>query len=96
MTEQTKSMNKHQLRSFGAFLDSALMGGHYEVKELEVTDSYGAAYVSITTGLKDDEGTMAECLCRDTYLFFIGKRGGIFQYEGMKQTYRKPYEVKHL
>lgn len=98
MTNATaiESMNKYQARSFRSFLDSVLWGDNYEVKELNVSDSYGAAYIDITVGLKEDEGTLAESLCRDTYLFFIGKRGGIFQYEGSSQTYRKPYEVKSL
>lgn len=55
---------------------------HYEVKSLKVTDSadWDDIYVSLTVGISDDEGTMAELLCRDNYGFFIGPRGGIFYY----------------
>ena len=95
-TTAIENMNKYQARSFRNFLDSILWGDNHEVKELDVSDSYGAAYVDITVGLKDDEGTLAEVLCRDTYLFFIGKRGGIFQYNGFRQTYLTPYAVKPL
>ena len=54
----------------------------YEVKSLKVTDSadWDDIYVSLTVGIRDDEGTMAELLCRDNYGFFIGPRGGIFYY----------------
>lgn len=91
-----ESMNKPQARSFRAFLNSVLWGDSHEVKELNVSDSYGAAYVDITIGMKNDEGTLAESLCRDTYLFFIGKRGGIFQYVNSRQTYLTPHTVKPL
>ena len=62
---------------------------------------HGAVYVAVTVGVPNDEGTIAEFICRNTYLFFIGKRGGMFQYvesrDGdYRQAYRKYYEVKHL
>lgn len=91
-----ESMNKAQARSFRKFIDNVIWNDKHEVKELDVTDSYGAAYVDITVGMKNDEGTLAESLCRDTYLFFIGKRGGIFQYVNSHQTYLKAYQVKPL
>lgn len=89
-------MNAYQKSSFDRFVSFARFTDSYEVKELSIRDSYGDAYVAIEIGRKGDEGTLAEALCRDTYLFFIGKRGGIYQFPGSRKTYRKYYEVEHL
>ena len=72
----------------------------YEVKSLEVTDSadWDDIYVSLTVGLVNDEGTMAEYICRDNYGFFIGPRGGIFYYgkgHGMNRiSKRELYKIR--
>ena len=49
----------------------------HEIKELEVRDYDYFVSVVIETGLKDDEGTLAEFIARDRAHLFIGKRGGI-------------------
>ena len=99
MTNTTNAyeMTASQCTALNRFLDFALYTDSYEVKELEVKDSYGDAYVTVTTGVKNDEGTMAEVLCRDTYIFFIGRRGGIFQFnDNYRKVYRKYYQVEKL
>lgn len=94
-TKTTDQMNASQRRAFNNVLDYVTMHGHYEVKELEVTMMYGDAYVHIETGMPNDEGTLAECLCRDFYIFFIGKRGGLYTYnDNSNRTYIKYYDVR--
>ena len=92
-------MNKSQQNTLNDFIAYKTRLFGYEVKELRVTEREDdtAIYVSITTGCKDDEGTMAEFICRDTYCFFIGARGGMFQYgKGINPTYCNKYTVKTL
>lgn len=99
MTNTTNAyeMTTSQRITLNRFIDFVTYTDNYEVKELEVKDSYGDAYVSVTMGIKNDEGTMAELLCRDTYIFFIGRRGGIFQYtDTYRKAYRKYYQVEKL
>lgn len=47
------------------------------VEEWEITET---VYVRLTVGMIGDEGTLAECFCRDTTAVCIGKRGGYFSY----------------
>ena len=93
-------MNPTQRYALNSFLDFAKHTDQYEVKELEITDCCGDAYVSAVIGLKNDNGTLAEFICRDMYLFFIGRRGGIYQFnhniKNLRKVYRKYYEVEHL
>lgn len=50
----------------------------YEIKEFEVTETdYGTVIVCSVTGVKGDEGTMAEVFCRVKRHIFIGPRGGL-------------------
>ncbi|WP_313528783.1 hypothetical protein [Anaerotignum sp.] len=50
----------------------------YEFKEFNVKETnYGTVIVYSVTGLKNDEGTMAAVLCRNTRHIFIGRRGGL-------------------
>lgn len=78
----TESMNASQQAVFHKFVSKAVCNGRYEVKKLEVTsfDDGDDVMVYIVTGRPNDEGTMAELICRDTYRFFIGKRGGLFRF----------------
>lgn len=74
-------------------IDSALMGGHYEIKRFE-TKQYddGDLSVTIVTGIPNDEGTLAEALCRDYYIFAIGRKGGIYKYvESRSGEYVRKY-----
>lgn len=90
-------MNKSQQRTLNEFVNYAVRSDRHEVKELAIDEREGdpAVYIRITVGLKDDEGTMAEFFCRDTYMFFIGPRGGMFQYgRSYAQTYCNKYTVK--
>lgn len=81
-----------QKRVLNDVLDYVLCGNVYEVKELDLTDSYGDICVGLTTGVRNDGGTMAYYICRDHYVFWIGKRGGVFQYvEGRDGHYRRVY-----
>ncbi len=50
----------------------------YEIKEWEESElENGVLMVSFITGMKDDEGTLAACLCRKYRVFWIGVRGGV-------------------
>lgn len=94
--QATENMNKAQRIAFRNVLDYVLMHGHYEVKELEVKtfDFSEDVYISLETGIPNDEGTMAEVFCRDMLMFFIGKRGGLYHYgKGCKREYLKPWDL---
>ena len=54
----------------------------YEIKEFEVTDYDSFVSVYIVTGMINDEGTMAACLCRKYRHGFIGKKGGLSYMNG--------------
>jgi hypothetical protein len=58
----------------------------WEIKEHETFVSVYVAY-----GLKNDEGTLAELLCRDKAHLFVGKRGGVTYpiYKNGRQIERK-------
>ena len=64
----------------------------YEIKKFEVTEGEYFVNVIVETGMKDDEGTLAEVFCRDRAQLFVGKRGGI-TYPVSKQT--KDGHYKH-
>ena len=57
------------------------MHGHcsdkYEIKEWEIVEYESFVSLYFSVGLKDDEGTMAAILGRESFHLFIGKRGGI-------------------
>lgn len=73
----------------------------YEIKKFEVTPLEGCEIISvyIETGMKNDEGTLAEALCRKHRHFFVGVRGGIetAYYNGnhVKGSFRRvtPFEL---
>lgn len=73
----------------------------YEIKKFEVTPLEGCGIISvyIETGMKNDEGTLAEALCRKHRHFFVGVRGGIETaiYNGnhVKGSFRRvtPFEL---
>lgn len=78
MTEsQQKAINniKKSIPEFDFYNDS----DNYEIKEWNIKelDFGGLVTVSVTTGLKNDEGTKAETYCRKHRYIFIGSRGGI-------------------
>ena len=50
---------------------------NYEIKKFETKEFQYFVSLTIETGLKDDEGTMAALLCRKHRHGFIGKRGGV-------------------
>lgn len=95
----TESLNRRQLRTYNNVLDYVLYHGIYEVKELEVTsfDDGSDVMVYVKTGRPNDKGTLAESLCRDSYMFFIGKKGGLYNYtDSCNRHYLKAYEVRSL
>ena len=49
----------------------------YEIKKFEIEANEYFVSVYFVTGRKNDEGTMAEVLCRKYRHGFIGKNGGI-------------------
>ena len=66
-------------------VDTLTFHGFYEVKKLSVEELElngsrvcDDVFIAITVGSKGDEGTLAEVLFRDHYMFFIGPRGGLY------------------
>lgn len=55
---------------------------NYEFKEVHVEEweDTETVYVRLEVGQIGDEGTLAECFCRDTTAVCIGKKGGYFSY----------------
>lgn len=53
----------------------------FEIKRFIITKvddvKGGKIWVSLITGMKNDNGTMAACLCRKRRFFIIGPRGGL-------------------
>lgn len=49
----------------------------YEIKEWKVEECECFVAVVVEVGMKGDEGTLAQALCRDRAQLFIGTRGGI-------------------
>ena len=93
-----EGLNKYQARTYNNVLEHVLRHGIYEVKDMEVTyfeDSDVMVYVRV--GMPNDEGTLAECICRDSYLFHIGRKGGLYTFsDNCNRCYRKAYEVRSL
>ena len=48
-----------------------------EIKVWEIKEYETFVSVYVVYGLKNDEGTLAELICRDKAHLFVGKRGGI-------------------
>lgn len=53
----------------------------YEIKRFEITlpkegDDLALAFLITETGMKNDEGTLASCFCRDHRVIMIGRNGG--------------------
>lgn len=74
---QEKTLNKIKgvIPEFDFFCSNG-----YEVKEWIEYEPYlnGMFMVSFTTGMKDDEGTLASVFCRKHRMFWVGVRGGIY------------------
>lgn len=95
----TESLNRRQLRTYNNVLGYVLYSGIYEVKELEVTsfEDGSDVMVYVKVGRPNDEGTLSEVFCRDSYMFFIGKKGGLYNYtDNCNRHYVKAYEVRSL
>ena len=79
-------MTKAQERSIEMLRKKAMselfFGGaeKYEFKQFEVKEYEGYLSLTIETGLKGDEGTMAEICARDYCFLFVGDRGGVTWY----------------
>ena len=91
-------MNAKQQRTFDKVAEIATLHGHYEVKNLKVEgNEYNAdVYIQLEVGRPNDEGTLAECFCRDCFCFNIGPRGGIFFYNSNRdyaREYIRYYEI---
>lgn len=70
----------------------------YEIKEFKVTEEdWNVVTVWVVIGLKNDEGSMAEVLCRDDVQLFIGPRGAVRFYVTRKQKSGnyKTYAMKY-
>lgn len=69
-----------------------------EIKRWDMNENEYFVSLVVEYGLKDDEGTMAEIICRDRCQLFIGKRGGItypvskFMKNGKFKNYEKRFE----
>jgi hypothetical protein len=63
-----------------------------EIKAWEVEDYATFVSVYVVTGMKNDEGTLAQVFARDRAHLFIGKRGGttfpVWNGKARKQTVR--------
>lgn len=62
-----------------------------EIKEWEVEDWEYVVSVVVEIGGKNDEGTLAEYMCRDRAHLLIGKKGGI-KYPVSKQLKNGKYK----
>lgn len=71
----------HDSHNKGFTLESS----RYEFKQFEVKDHGEFVSVYSVVGLKDDEGTMAACICRTYRQIFIGKRGGVKTFDNRKK-----------
>lgn len=95
-------MNQRQRVALTNVLDYITIRGYYELKRLDLEECYGDVSVVVTTGMADDEGTMAQYFCRDTYVFWIGSCGGVYQYvenksgSGCRKVYRKGGTVERM
>jgi DNA-directed RNA polymerase subunit M/transcription elongation factor TFIIS len=68
---------------------------NYEVKgevKQEMT-AHGTLVVFFTVGRKNDEGTMAEFYCRETYHIFVGRTGGLRAYDSKKGKFVTGYHA---
>lgn len=62
--------DKHELKEFDVILSSASFEGDTE-------PTRATLLVSLTTGLKGDEGTMARLFCRRHLTIVVGERGAV-------------------
>ena len=85
------TMNRKQQATLDRIIEFASYGSH-EVKELDVFDyDFGKdVHVTLEMGMPNDEGTLAEALCRDCFSFNIGERGGIFFFNS-ERDYAREY-----
>lgn len=64
---------------------SLFYGDEWEFKQFEVREtSYGSVMVTIETGMKGDEGTLAAIFARDYCNVFVGPRGAVTWYKNSK------------
>lgn len=76
MTKQQEAALK-KIRRLVENYHSPSVRDKYEVKQYDVNENEYSIDVYIVIGMKNDEGTMAEIICRDHAHLFIGPRGGI-------------------
>lgn len=93
MTTTTKTADQlpaAQRRAYRHALELITRGNYYEIKDKRIASFDGCADVSVSVivGIRNDEGTLAESICRSCYGFMIGARGGIYVYT---DSYRRKY-----
>lgn len=84
---KNQELRVKQIRQYVEENDMFKGNPDYEFKEFSVEEmDNGIVDVYSVTGRKNDEGTMAEALCRNYRHIFIGKLGGMTTYVRGKGT----------
>ena len=85
----TKSQ-KNAIERIRKLVESGLRDSQ-EIKVWEIKEHETFVSVYVVYGLKNDEGTLAELICRDKAHLFVGKRGGTTYpvYKNGKQIERR-------
>lgn len=79
-TKQEKALNI-LIKNFAETFSFGSPETHeFKEKFVEEWEEVETVYVRLTMGCIGDEGTLAECFCRDTTAVCIGKGGGYFSY----------------
>lgn len=92
----TKTMNTKQQRTLSNVKNYVLRNGRYEVKELSIEDNEfdNDMRIVLEVGRPNDEGTLAESICRSCYSFYIGTRGGMYIFnKNYHREYIETYEL---
>lgn len=91
--ERCKAMTKAQeyaIDRIRRLVERHCKGVDLEVKQFEIDDCDYFISVSVVYGLPNDDGTLAQLLCRDRAHLFVGKRGGItYPVFGKRGGYRR-------
>jgi hypothetical protein len=78
-------------------IKAKMINNRYEIKIEEVEDCGHFVSLVLEVGMVDDEGTMAEIICRNRRHFFIGKRGGVtLKSVSMSNKFASPKSVTGL
>lgn len=90
-----ENMNKAQKRMLEE-VRQVLEADGRTIREIETKMFVDTVFVTAETGVADDDGKLEAVRARRGYCFWIGPRGGIYEWHGKKKCRRNPSNLTDI